>query len=797
MSGARRHPARAAQLLVAGSLVAVLLSLLIGSATAAPSDAYTTGITPADVVPSGTGTYTIALNNLNSSTDAANNGHVEVPAEFTVDPATLVATTTTAGTCSEAGWTVTFDAPPLPPVIHAISPPGAENALCPGGTLLITFSATAPATEGSYSWPTTLALDTTQFALRGAQPAVTVDGTAPPTPIISSSPPDPSTSSTASFSFTDGDATATLLCQLDGGAFSACTSPTTYTGLADGAHTFAVMAADAAGNQSAAASMGWTIDATPPPSPTLVAMPPTVTASTSASFSFTDDDASASFLCNLDGAGFSACTSPQGYAGLSAGSHLFEVKARDPVGNESTPTSYTWVIDLTNPVVTIDPATEPSNPTNTTQASFEFTSNKAGSSFECALDGGGFASCTSPAGYSGLADGAHQFAVRATDSLGTTGPATVWSWTIDTVAPSAPAITSAPRSQTNSRTAIVVFHGGETGLSFSCRLDGGAFAACGSPISYGNLADGAHSFTVRSKDAAGNVGPAAARGWVVDTRPPHTSITGAPPNVSSTASATFAFASSEASSFSCSLDGGAFSACSSPRSYGGLSDGGHIFRVRATDLAGNADPAPPAYSWQVLALLPPDTTPPGKVKRLKVAVRYGFLRLTWLPPADTDLDHVQIQRRRSATGGTETTVYQGRGRKYTDRRFENGSYFMYRVKSYDGAGNGSRAANVPVSPAALLTAPRDGRVVRGSVQLAWAAVPHAGYYNVQLYRGAQKLLSAWPAKARRALAKRWVYQGRQVRLAKGFYRWYVWPGFGARLQAKYGHLLGTGTFAVR
>ena len=348
------------------------------------------------------------------------------------------------------------------------------------------------------------------------------------------------------------------------------------------------------------------------------------------------------------------------------------------------------------------------------------------------------------------------------------------------------AITSAPRSQTNSRTAIVAFHGSETGLSFSCRLDGGAFAACGSPISYGNLADGAHSFTVRSKDAAGNVGPAAARGWVVDTRPPHTSITGTPPNVSSTASATFAFASSEASSFSCSLDGGAFSACSSPRSYGGLLDGGHTFRVRATDLAGNADPAPPAYSWQVLALLPPDTTPPGKVKRLKVAVRYGFLRSAWLPPADTDLDHVQIQRRRSPTGGSETTVYQGRGRKYTDRRFENGSYFMYRVRSYDGAGNASRAANVPVSPAALLTAPRDGRVVRGSIQLAWAAVPRAGYYNVQLYRGAQKLLSAWPAKARLALAKRWVYQSRRFRLAKGFYRWYVWPGFGARLQAKYG-----------
>ena len=266
---------------------------------------------------------------------------------------------------------------------------------------------------------------------------------------------------------------------------------------------------------------------------------------------------------------------------------------------------------------------------------------------------------------------------------------------------------------------------------------------------------------------------------------------------SSTASASFSFASSEASSFACSLDGGGFIPCSSPRGYSGLNDGGHAFRVRATDLAGNVDPAPAAYSWQVLSLVPPDTTPPGKVRKLKVKVRYGFLRLSWLPPADPDLVHVQVRRARSARSGAQTTVYDGRGRKYVDRRFENGSYFIYRVRSYDGEGNASRTAAAAVSAAALLRAPRNGGVVRAPAKLLWAAVPRATYYNVQLYRGSQKLRSTWPAKPSLVLPRRWAYQGRGFRLGRGHYRWYVWPGLGARSKAAYGHLLGTATFIVR
>ncbi len=85
--------------------------------------------------------------------------------------------------------------------------------------------------------------------------------TVPPTPTITSSPPNSSNSSSATFTFTDSDPTATFLCKLDAElSYSSCSSPKTYTGLADGSHTFSVKANDTNGNESAPASYTWTID---------------------------------------------------------------------------------------------------------------------------------------------------------------------------------------------------------------------------------------------------------------------------------------------------------------------------------------------------------------------------------------------------------------------------------------------------------------------------------------------------------------------------------------------------------
>ncbi len=81
-------------------------------------------------------------------------------------------------------------------------------------------------------------------------------------PSITSNPPSVSTSASASFSFTGGNGSA-YQCKLDGGAYAACTSPTSYSGLADGSHTFSVRAAQGS-STGPSTSYTWTVDTTSP-----------------------------------------------------------------------------------------------------------------------------------------------------------------------------------------------------------------------------------------------------------------------------------------------------------------------------------------------------------------------------------------------------------------------------------------------------------------------------------------------------------------------------------------------------
>src|SRR5204863_6405563 len=198
-----------------------------------------------------------------------------------------------------------------------------------------------------------------------------------------------------SFGFSDSEAGISFLCQLDGAGFSACTSPKSYSGLGDGSHSFQVKARDAAGNDSPITTRSWTIDTTPPPAPSIDSGPSGSVSSTSPSFGFSDTEPGASFLCQLDGGGFSSCTSPKSYSGLSDGLHSFQVKARDAAGNDSTITTRSWTIDtLPPPAPSIDSG--PSGSVSSTSPTLRSSDTEPGATFLCQLDGGGFSSCTSP-----------------------------------------------------------------------------------------------------------------------------------------------------------------------------------------------------------------------------------------------------------------------------------------------------------------------------------------------------------------------------------------------------------------
>jgi parallel beta-helix repeat protein len=124
-------------------------------------------------------------------------------------------------------------------------------------------------------------------------------------------------------------------------------------------------------------------------------------------------------------------------ASLSGGSYqnYFDGRIDDATLYSSVP-SATWIIDRYNnqrDKIAPDTAITSAPPANTTNTSarFDFTTPESAATFQCKLDGGAYAACTSPKNYTALAAGAHNFSVRAIDPADNIDetPAT-YAWTI-------------------------------------------------------------------------------------------------------------------------------------------------------------------------------------------------------------------------------------------------------------------------------------------------------------------------------------------------------------------------------
>jgi hypothetical protein len=353
--------------------------------------------------------------------------------------------------------------------------------------------------------------------------------------------------------------------------------------------------------------------------------------SSSAEFTYEAPTAT-SYECKLDAAVFSACPlgGPKEYTGLADGSHTFQVRGVNASGPDPTPASYTWTVDTTPPVATID--THPADPSPGATAQFTYHAQaEPGSTFKCSLDGALPSSCpTSGMTYHGLVDGSHTFAVEATDGAGNQQlAATEFGWTVDnslldTTAPET-TIDSGPPDPSESSTASFTYFSNEPGSSFECSLDSAPFSSCAATgISYGGLASGPHAFQVRVTDSSNNTDQTPA-GYSFDLVLPSASLPAPPPPVvplttgsGGAASArpetslvakpsakthdrtpTFRFRSSApGASFQCQLDHSAFKPCRSPLTTKPLAPGKHALKVRAV-LDGVGDPTPAAFSFRV------------------------------------------------------------------------------------------------------------------------------------------------------------------------------------------------------
>lgn len=101
-----------------------------------------------------------------------------------------------------------------------------------------------------------------------------------PTAKITSAPGPHVATREAALSFTASANEATLECSLDEAPWSVCASPQSYQGLADGEHTFSVRAVYGGLSGPKPSTARWTVEATPPPAPTIVSPPGPVSAPT-------------------------------------------------------------------------------------------------------------------------------------------------------------------------------------------------------------------------------------------------------------------------------------------------------------------------------------------------------------------------------------------------------------------------------------------------------------------------------------------------------------------------------------
>lgn len=143
----------------------------------------------------------------------------------------------------------------------------------------------------------------------------------------------------ATFAFTSPE-DGGFQCRLDSrdwGDWGDCSSPRSYSSLADGPHRFEVRALNRAHHPDptpAVASFTVKTD-TDPPETTIAAGPSETIAIGTAIFGFESTEPG-SFECRLDSDADSAwapCASPQLYSGLADGPHAFEVRASDEAGN--------------------------------------------------------------------------------------------------------------------------------------------------------------------------------------------------------------------------------------------------------------------------------------------------------------------------------------------------------------------------------------------------------------------------------------------------------------------------------
>ncbi|HSW23321.1 MAG TPA: Ig-like domain-containing protein, partial [Burkholderiaceae bacterium] len=439
--------------------------------------------------------------------------------------------------------------------------------------------------------------------------------------------------------------------------------------LADGTYSFQARIIDAAGNPGPASSQAVVIDTAAPLATSTITA---ITADSGTPGDFITNDTNGLTVTganmalasgevvqiSLDGGATWVATTPvtgtswtHTTVAMGNGSYSFQTRVIDAGGLTGPVASRAVVIDAgipaaptligTDDVAPVVGSITNGSTTNDAQPALSGTA-EPNATVTITIDGAPVTVTANAAGAwshtpAALADGLHSVSVTQTDAAGNTSPSATLAFTVDTAVPVAPTLVAsddvapvigaiANGSATNDN--VPALSGtAQPNATVTLTIDGGApvtVTANGAGVwsfTPAALADGAHSVSVTQTDAAGNVSPAAALGFTVDTAVPAAptligtddvaAITGAIANgatINDNVPVLSGMAEPNAT-VNLVIDGGApvtvtaNAAGAWSHTPAALADGLHSVSVTQTDAAGNVSPAV-ALSFTVDATAP-------------------------------------------------------------------------------------------------------------------------------------------------------------------------------------------------